>query len=880
MIETFTARGLLGKPPTTDPRNRRSALTAAAARIAESVRRRTKPTEQGTVGAPWQADAWEAYELVGELAFLTTAIASKVGQARMYPGEVADDPRDPPTLLEDGPVAEAFAALTAAPGWFDAIERLALNLMVAGEGWLVGVPRYLLPPELRSDAGDPDPGSPEPVDPADAAWNGWEPLTEEDPTIPVLGAGFDPADLDWWCQSVEELSLSTSGEVHLQLPSAGVPKRVELASGSVLLVRVWEPHPARAWEAGPATRSALPTLRTLTALAMRDAADLDSRLAGAGLLFVPQSAAQAMQNAVGARFNDTDTPEVADQFTDLLIRAASTAIRDRSSAAALVPIVLPVPDETAALFRHMSFAEPLDSAGTEKQTHAIRRLATQMDSPPELLLGTSSMNHWGCVDTATEILTDQGWVSEDGLSSGARILTLNHATGLAEWQVVTDVLRYDVEGEPMTLMEGRGHSSLTTWNHRWPVTNDHHDRREFVITKDLNSAHRIPLCAPNADLPTVAKFSDAFVEVVAWFWTEGSLDHRQGSIAQSESANPEKVAAIRRALNEAFPAGWGSESRQQGEWGSDIVRFNLRKPVRDALSEVGGKRVSLDFVHALTAAQLELFIAASCAGDGWHDRRGDLDIWQRDPAALEAFELALILSGRALAHSQHAGGSVVCGYRKTTIRPVKAARAPGGRMVIETQEYTGTIWCPQVPNGTWLARRKGTVWFTGNSWQVSQETIRSHVEPKLALICRAITTELIAPMLRAQGMTWPDIRRYAIGYDVEHLIVRPNRSGDALELHNRGVISDDAVRDELGFDADDGAEAPDPAVSLVVEMLKKEPTLAQTVGVGSLLETIRELLAGGTPTDTPSATGTGDGERPTGAIPETSEDPAPVGEPA
>jgi hypothetical protein len=39
----------------------------------------------------------------------------------------------------------------------------------------------------------------------------------------------------------------------------------------------------------------------------------------------------------------------------------------------------------------------------------------------------------------------------------------------------------------------------------------------------------------------------------------------------------------------------------------------------------------------------------------------------------------------------------------------------GDRALPQRVRYTGTVWCPTTANGTWLARRKGTVYFTGNS---------------------------------------------------------------------------------------------------------------------------------------------------------------------
>src|SRR5690606_37614699 len=66
-----------------------------------------------------------------------------------------------------------------------------------------------------------------------------------------------------------------------------------------------------------------------------------------------------------------------------------------SAASALVPLVLRVPDESADKFKHITFDKGLDSNALELRSESIRRLALGLDCPPELLLGTNSMNHWG-----------------------------------------------------------------------------------------------------------------------------------------------------------------------------------------------------------------------------------------------------------------------------------------------------------------------------------------------------------------------------------------------------------------------------------------------------------------------------------------------------
>lgn len=59
--------------------------------------------------------------------------------------------------------------------------------------------------------------------------------------------------------------------------------------------------------------------------------------------------------------------------------------------------------------------------------------------------------------------------------------------------------------------------------------------------------------------------------------------------------------------------------------------------------------------------------------------------------------------------------------RRQVVTPIAAARQ-GRRFTLSTQDYDGIIWCPTTPNQTWLARRNGTVYFTGNSSSFFQDS--------------------------------------------------------------------------------------------------------------------------------------------------------------
>src|SRR5690606_2963295 len=58
-----------------------------------------------------------------------------------------------------------------------------------------------------------------------------------------------------------------------------------------------------------------------------------------------------------------------------------------------------------------------------------------------------------CVDEETEILTTDGWKTFREIAPGDLALTLNHSTGLAEWQPILDVYVFPAQPRTMIRME-------------------------------------------------------------------------------------------------------------------------------------------------------------------------------------------------------------------------------------------------------------------------------------------------------------------------------------------------------------------------------------------------------------------------------------------
>jgi hypothetical protein len=163
-----------------------------------------------------------------------------------------------------------------------------------------------------------------------------------------------------------------------------------------MVIRIWRPHPRNHKRSDAPTRAVLPILSEIDGLTKHVSAQIDSRLAGAGLLLLPSEITFSATPTVDEDGNQSITPGTsAAAFIAELVETMATAIQNREDASALVPIVLQAEGEHLANIKHLTFWSDLDDKAIELRSEAIRRLALGMDMPPEILTGTADMNHWG-----------------------------------------------------------------------------------------------------------------------------------------------------------------------------------------------------------------------------------------------------------------------------------------------------------------------------------------------------------------------------------------------------------------------------------------------------------------------------------------------------
>lgn len=301
-----------------------SAITLPTATVAEAGRPQS-----------WQTQAWAHFNEVGELRYLANWIGNVMSRATLHAARRVGNSLVPVT---EGPAREAMDALYGGPqNQAQMIQLLGCDMTVGGEGYIVA----------RGD-------------------DQWD----------VLATG-------------KVTQTGTGDRKQLFGNFGGSQERVELRpSRGDLVMRVWTPHPTDSSQADAPTRSNLRTLSQIVGYDDHITAQLTSRLAGAGILFLPSEI-----NFAAAQESDPSASQ-ADQFLKVLGETMMAPIADRKSPAAFVPIVVTAPGEELDKVQHLTFWNELDNAVIEMREAAIRRFAIGMDVPPETLMGNSEQNHW------------------------------------------------------------------------------------------------------------------------------------------------------------------------------------------------------------------------------------------------------------------------------------------------------------------------------------------------------------------------------------------------------------------------------------------------------------------------------------------------------
>lgn len=386
-----------------------------------------------------------------------------------------------------------------------------------------------------------------------------------------------------------------------------------------------------------------------------------------------------------------------------------------------------------------------------------------------------------CVDPATQILTLRGWLNYDLVVPGDQTMTIDPDTWETRWEPILHVGEYDFVGE-MFQIDQRMHSSLSTGNHRWPTRRRQRGKSTLggylygiTSSEDLGCEDQIPLAGSRVDLPKEGVYLDELVELIGWWWTDGAKKYSDGRttsvvICQSEKANPEKVDRIesvlrrylgppgylshqphhtRSLINKVLssrssgvnykqihniygidhrtvkkwesgdtPSSWNRKSRASG-----MVHFTISSEIADTMNRLCPDKIpSYEFIMALTEKQLNIFLHSSILADGSYCKNsGQVSFSSAKETGIRLFEFAAIQAGFSISTSKFFQETKfgACDIWRCYLLDSSTVQPKSNGKSLKRAPYDGVVWCPQTPSGTWMARRDGHAFFTGNSFWLS-----------------------------------------------------------------------------------------------------------------------------------------------------------------
>lgn len=342
-----------------------------------------------------------------------------------------------------------------------------------------------------------------------------------------------------------------------------------------------------------------------------------------------------------------------------------------------------------------------------------------------------------CVDEETEILTTRGWLKHGDIREDDVALTINPNTRQIEWQPIIAVHRFESRGSLVRMHTPR-FDSYSTMGHRWLIdgagkrgghwTLRKDKKTHFATTYDMVESDKIRYILVGGGEPVAGAqtpvWSDEFVELIGWVITEGTLHKLRkqntcGVFVFQSNYNQEYISRIEKLQDHYRSQGATATQHSPLKYKTrngaqrETKRFYFGNGIGELVHKtIPNKQLTPEFLLSLTAKQLRILYDTLQAGDG-SKRRGDWS--QKDQGRINSFQMLTAMLGiRTKARDKELvrDGKV---FNFKTVSIYRTQRVSANYLTKEFVPYEGIVWCPTTENGTWMARRDGGTFWTGNS---------------------------------------------------------------------------------------------------------------------------------------------------------------------
>lgn len=282
----------------------------------------------------WQPEAWKIYDMLGEVHYPANWLGNTLSRFTFPVKQRSIDENKVifKEVTNDPDVQQAIEDLENGDGSSELARLFAINWTTAADCFLVGT------------------GSP----------------------------------IEWKLYSTEEVEFH-GDQLHDKIKVGGEP----LPPNSFIR-RIWRSHAGKRIQADGALRALHATCMQLVSLNASITAQVESRLASAGLLFIPNTI--QIPGAVSKPDGTKQGP--VDPLIDTLMDIFTTAMINKDSAAGKVPIFLRGPEQAGQWIKHIVLDRLLNEQEMKLRAELRATIFQGLDLPPEIAGQVGDLSHW------------------------------------------------------------------------------------------------------------------------------------------------------------------------------------------------------------------------------------------------------------------------------------------------------------------------------------------------------------------------------------------------------------------------------------------------------------------------------------------------------
>lgn len=361
--------------------------------------------------------------------------------------------------------------------------------------------------------------------------------------------------------------------------------------------------------------------------------------------------------------------------------------------------------------------------------------------------GIKNPHSGACLDTETEILTTLGWRKYNEIDVGTEIYSFNPELEIIERDKVLNILvKKSSDNFKMT---SRSFSSVATHDHRWYLLQRFYSRTdnkpETVIktTKELSelkSSHLYNIPHPDIDycfgIKGKCKETPEFYTLLGLIAGDGSIQVKNNVVELNCHVGTKHEWEL---INTIIPMEYNENQYRIRDMGNGMFRWVWRSDEakkiidhfdREYNESIPGpfiKKLSPNLIDSLGNREARALIRGYMNSDGHTRNNGKYRSFRNiKREIIDDFMTVAVIAGenpRETAVGKRNGttatlpGNRVCDVKDiytVYLRDAKFTSCHNGQLKIEHFSEEIDVWCPTTNNQTWIARKDGTVYITGN----------------------------------------------------------------------------------------------------------------------------------------------------------------------